>query len=338
MLNSSFLGIINTVGFGLQDTALCQNILLSNRESFMEYSILLQQIIIIFAVAAVGFWAAKCGIISESGNKTISKVILYLTLPAMIIASVSDVPSDFSDWDILQILLISTISYGILGLFGFIAPRLLKAERKDYGLYTFATMFGNVGFMGFPILSAIFGPQAVFIAAIFNLPMNLLCFTLGVLLVAPRGTKLHMKEFFTPSVVSSIIAPLLYLLPFAVPGAVYDGFSLLGSATIPLAMLMIGSSIARLPFKEIWNLPKLYLVSAIKLLVCPVALWLILKPFIHDPLFFGIAVVLAMMPSATNSTLLCIEYGGNELLASRCVCISTILSALTIPFMTYFLL
>ena len=304
----------------------------------MEYSVLLQQIIIIFAIAAVGFFAAKCGIISENGNKTISKVILYLTLPAMIIASVSDVPADFSRWDILEILLISTVSYIVLGLIGFIAPRLLNAERKDYGIYTFVTMFGNVGFMGFPILSAIFGPQAVFIAALFNLPMNLLCFTLGVLLVAPKGTKLQMKEFFTPSVVSSIIAPLLYPLPFTVPIAVYDGFSLLGSATIPLAMLMIGSSIARLPFKEIWNMPKLYLVSAIKLLVCPVALWLILKPFIHNPLFFGIAVVLAMMPSATNSTLLCIEYGGNELLASRCVCISTMLSALTIPLMIYFLL
>lgn len=304
----------------------------------MEYSILLQQIIIIFSIAAVGFLAAKCGIITESGNKTISKVILYLTLPAMIIASVSDVPADFSHWDILEILLISTVSYCILGLIGFITPRLLRANQKDYGIYTFVTMFGNVGFMGFPILSAAFGPQAVFIAAIFNLPMNILCFTLGVLLVAPHGTKLHMKEFFTPSVVASIIAPLLYILPITVPLAIYDGFSLLGSATIPLAMLMIGSSISRLPFKKIWNLPKLYLVSAVKLLLCPIFIWLILKPFVHNPLFFGIAVVLGMMPSATNSTLLCIEYGGNELLASRCVCISTILSAITIPFMIWVLL
>lgn len=305
--------------------------------NFMEYSVLLQQIMIIFALAAVGFLAAKCGIISESGNKTISRVILYLTLPAMIIASVSDVPADFSDWDILYIILISTICYGIFWFLGFIVPRILKAERKDYGVYTFVTMFGNVGFMGFPILSAIFGPQAIFIASLFNLPMNLLCFTLGVLLVAPRGTKLRKKELFTPTVVASIIAPLLYLLPFTIPGMIYDGFSLLGNATVPLAMLAIGSSIARLPFKEIWNLPKLYLVSAVKLLVCPIVVWLILKPFIQDPLFFGIAVALAMMPSATISTLLCIEYGGNELLASRCVCISTILSALTIPLMIFVL-
>lgn len=303
----------------------------------MQYSILLQQIIIIFAIAALGFIAAKCGIINENGNRTISKVILYLTLPGMIIASVADVPAGISAGDIFLLIFISCVTYAILGAIGLAVPRLIRAEKADRGVYTFVTMFGNVGFMGFPILAAIFGSQAIFIAAIFNLPMNLLSFTLGVLMVAPPGTKLRMKEFFTPAVVSSIIAPILYLLPFTIPDAVYEGFSLLGSATIPLAMIMIGSSIGQLSFSKIWNIPKIYIVSAVKLLVCPVAVWLLLKPFVHDPLFFGVAVVLSMMPSATNSTLLCIEYGGNELLASRTVCISTILSAVTIPLMLFLL-
>ncbi|MBR5329274.1 MAG: AEC family transporter [Firmicutes bacterium] len=304
----------------------------------MQYSVLLQQIIIIFAIAAVGFIAFKCGLIQEEGNRAISKLVLYITLPAMIIASVADVPPNLTAGDILFFLFLSFISYAVMGLIGFFIPRLLKAERKDYGVYTFVTMFGNVGFMGFPILSTIFGPQAVFIAAIFNLPMNLLSFTLGVLMLAPRGTKLQMKEFFTPAVVTSFIAPLLYLLPITIPTAIYDGFSLLGSATVPLGMFIIGSSIAQIPFKQIWNLPKLYVVSAAKLLICPIALWLIFKPFVHDPLIFGIAVALGMMPSATCSTMLCIEYGGNELLASRTVCISTILSAVTIPVMIFLLL
>lgn len=299
----------------------------------MHYSILLQQIIIIFSIAALGFLGAKCKLITKDGNKTISRLILYLTLPAMIIASVADVPSSISFGDILQIIAISFLSYGILGFIGFTISRLLKGDKKDRGLYIFVTMFGNVGFMGYPILSAIYGSQAIFIASIFNIPMNLLSFTLGVLLVAPPGTKLSIKEFFTPSVVSSIVAPILYLLPFSIPSAFYEGCSLLGNATVPLAMLMIDSTIAHMPFKEIWNHRNLYILAAVKLLLCPFALWLLLKPFVHTPLFFGIAVILGMMPTATNSTLLCIEYGGNELLSGRCVCISTLLSAITIPLM-----
>lgn len=303
----------------------------------MNYSVLLQQITMIFAIAALGFFAAKAGLITESGNKTVSKLILYLTLPAMIIASVADVPSSISSGDIFLCIGISFFSYGILGLIGFVISRIIKGNQSDRGLYIFVTMFGNVGFMGFPILSAIYGSQAVFIAAIFNIPMNLLSFTLGVLLVAPPGTKLSIKEFFTPSVVSSIAAPILYLLPFTVPSAIYEGCSLLGNATVPLAMLLIGSTVARMPFREIWNHPNLYILAGAKLFLCPLALWLCLKPFVHDPLFFGIAVVLGMMPTATNSTLLCIEYGGNEQLAGRCVCISTLLSAVTIPLMLFLL-
>ena len=304
----------------------------------MEYTILLKQIAVIFAIAAVGFFAAKCGIINEQGNRTVSKVILYITLPAMIIASVADVPDAITAGDILLLIAISFLTYLILGIIAWLTPKMLRCAPEDRGVYTFVTMFGNVGFMGFPVLASIYGNEAVFLAAIFNLSMNILSFTLGVLMVAPKGTKLNYKEFFTPAVTASIIAPLLYLAPFTVPQTIYDGFSLLGSATVPLAMLMIGSTIARLPMKEVWNMPRIYITSLIKLLVCPTAVWLLLKPIVNDPLFFGIAVILSMMPSATNSTLLCIEYGGNELLASRAVCVSTIFSAVTIPTMIFLLL
>lgn len=303
----------------------------------MEYTVLLQQIIILFLIAACGFIAYRRGIMTEAGNKSVSKIVLYITLPAMILASVADVPGDFTALDILFLILLSLLSYAIMGFIAFLVPRLIRGEKKDYGLYEFLTMFGNVGFMGFPVLTAVFGPQAVFLAAIFNLPMNLLSFTIGVLMLAPKGTRLKIREFFTPAVVASILAPLLFLAPVKLPDFLYEGFSLLGGATVPLAMMMIGASIAQLPFKEIWNRPKLYIVSAVKLLLCPVAVWLIFKGFVDDPPVLGTAVILAAMPSATNTTLLCIEYGGNETLASRGVCVSTILSAVTIPLILFLL-
>lgn len=303
----------------------------------MEYSVLLQQIVILFLIAACGFIAFKRGMMTEDGNKSVSKIVLHVTLPAMIIASVADVPGHFTAWDILFLICVSFISYGVLGVIAFIVPRLLHCERKDYGVYEFLTMFGNVGFMGFPVLSAVFGKPAIFLAAIFNLPMNLLSFTIGVLMLAPKGTKLKIKELLSPAVIASVIAPLLFLLPVTVPSFIYDGFSLLGGATVPLAMMMIGSSIAQLPFKEIWNTPKIYFVSFIKLLICPVVLWLMFRGFIEDPLILGTAVLISAMPSATNTTLLCIEYGGNEKLASQGVCVSTILSAVTIPLILFLL-
>ena len=303
----------------------------------MEYTVLLQQILILFAIAACGFIAFKRGMMTETANKAVSKIVLHITLPAMILASVADVPGDFTAADILFLIALSFLSYAILGIVAFLTPRLIRGEKKDYGVYEFLTMFGNVGFMGFPVLTAVFGSQAVFLAAIFNLPMNLLSFTIGVLMLAPKGTRLRTKELFTPAVVASVVAPLLFLSPFTVPSIVYEGFSLLGGATVPLAMMLIGASVARLPFKEIWSQGRFYTVSAIKLLVCPIVIWLAFKGFVKDPLILGTAVILAAMPSATNTTLLCIEYGGNETLASRCVCVSSLLSAVTIPLILFLL-
>ena len=303
----------------------------------MEYTVLLQQILILFAIAACGFIAFKRGMMTEAANKAVSKIVLHITLPAMILASVADVPGDFTAADILFLIALSFLSYAILGIVAFLTPRLIRGEKKDYGVYEFLTMFGNVGFMGFPVLTAVFGSQAVFLAAIFNLPMNLLSFTIGVLMLAPKGTRLKMKELFMPAVVASVLAPLLFLAPFTVPTIVYEGFSLLGGATVPLAMMLIGASVARLPFKEIWSQGRIYAVSAVKLLVCPIVIWLAFKGFVKDPLILGTAVILAAMPSATNTTLLCIEYGGNETLASRCVCVSSLLSAVTIPLILFLL-
>jgi hypothetical protein len=168
--------------------------------------------------------------------------------------------------------------------------------------------------------------------------MNLFCFSVGILMIAPKGTKLKITALWNPTVVASVAALLLYLMPISLPAAVNDGLSLLGSATIPLAMMLIGSSLAQLPFREVWNIPKLYLLSLIKLILCPLLIYFVLSQLIDDSLLLGIATVLTAMPVATNATMLCIEYGGNELLASRGVFISTVLSLLTIPLIVFILL
>lgn len=304
----------------------------------MELSVIIEQIFTLSLIAAAGYIAFKTKIINAEGNKAISRLVIYLTLPALILASVADVPQSITKNSVFLLLGASFFTYALLGAISFAVPRVLKAGRRDYGVYAFMTIFGNVGFMGFPVLSALFGDNAIFLAAIFNLPMNLLCFSVGILLIAPKGTKLHITTLLNPTVIASLAALLLYLLPFSLPAVLNDGLALIGNATIPLAMILIGSSLAQLPFREVWNIPKLYLLSLIKLILCPLIVYLVLRWFINDALLLGIATVLTAMPVATNATMLCIEYGGNELLASRGVFISTILSLLTIPLIVYILL
>ena len=305
---------------------------------FMSYPIIYQQIFILFFIASVGFFLRRRQILSESGSKCLSKIVLYVTLPALILASVGNVPSDLSGKDILFILAIACLSYSVMGILAFAAPRLFRVAKEDRGIYEFLILFANVGFIGFPVLSAIYGSSIVFIVAIFNLPMNILCFTIGILMIAPQGTKLKAKALLTPAIIASVAAPILYLLPFHVPAIMFGGLSILGDATIPLAMILIGGSLAQIPLREFRNQPKLHLISLFRLILCPAFVWFVLHFFVADTVFLGTAVILAAMPSATNSTLLCIEYGGNEQLSSRAVCLTTLFSAVTIPCFIYFMI
>lgn len=302
----------------------------------MELSVIIEQIFILSLIAAAGYIAFRTKILSAEGNKAISRLVIYVTLPALILSSVANVPEAITTGDVLLLLGASFFTYALLGAVSLAVPRLLKADKADYGVYEFMTMFGNVGFIGFPVLTALFGEKAIFLAAIFNIPMNLFCFSIGILMVAPKGTKLKATAMLNPTVVASFAALLLYLLPVSLPGVVNEGLSLIGDPTIPLAMMLIGSSLAQIPFREVLNVPRLYLLSLIKLIVCPLLVFFVLQWFIDDSLLLGIAAVLSAMPVATNATMLCIEYNGNELLASRGVFISTLLSLVTIPLLVYF--
>lgn len=96
----------------------------------MEYTVLLQQILILFAIAACGFIAFKRGMMTEAANKAVSKIVLHITLPAMILASVADVPGDFTAADILFLIALSFLSYAILGIVAFLTPRLIRGEKR----------------------------------------------------------------------------------------------------------------------------------------------------------------------------------------------------------------
>lgn len=297
----------------------------------------LQRILLLFFLMAVGYCVYQLKIVSAEGKKNLASLVLNVTLPAMILASVADVPASFGVTDIFLLLGLSFLCYGIMGIIAFFAPRILRCPLEERGLYSFMTLFGNVGFMGFPVLTVLFGSEAIFVAAILNLPMNLLCFSVGILMVAPRGTKLKASSLLTPTVIASVAAPILFLLPFSLPTVVYDGLSLLGSATVPLAMLVVGITLAQMPFRELWCYPRVYGMSCFRLLLCPLTVFLILQCFPLREYYIGILTVLAAMPAATNATLLCIEYKGNEKLASTGVCLSTLLSLFTIPLITVIL-
>ena len=285
-----------------------------------------------------GFVAHKLGYLDEKLDGRITTLVLDIALPCMIIASVSSVSTPLGLTTILQLLGFSTLGYLLVLVLALIVPRLMGAPAETRGVYSFMVMFGNVGFIGFPVISTIYGSEAVVYAAIANIPWHILVFSLGVVLVrgqadSPRELAVSCaKRLRTPVVLACFVLLALVLAGVTGLGVLGDGLEVVGDLTTPAALLVTGSTIARYRPHEMLSNWRAYVVSACRLVAVPALLWLIVGPLISSDLVRGVIIVGQAMPMATNGTLFCLQYNVDAKPMLQGTFISIIASAVTIPF------
>ena len=209
------------------------------------------QVLILFILILIGYFIRYRNLIDKSFTSKLSNLVLSIFLPALIINSmqINFEPSIINK--IIIIILLSFITYLISYLIAYSLKFIFKSD-KDIGVYQYAVMFSNVGFMGYPVVQSIFGSDALFYASIFNLPFNLLIMTLGVYLLC-RGNKNYdfsIKSFVNPVIVSILIGFILFIFRIKLPVFINDTLELLGDLTTPLSMLIIGSMLCESPSKE----------------------------------------------------------------------------------------
>jgi len=307
----------------------------------MEISSVINQMLVLLLLLLLGIVARKTGVMNPQANKALTRIVIILAQSGMILSSVMNVEPSLTGLELLALVGISFLTYVIMFLIAVLFTRVMRITPDDRGVFQFMTMFGNVGFMGFPVIASLFGDIAVFYASLFNIPFNLLTYSLGIMMISPRSgekVKINIKQFINAPLVSSFVAVLIFALKIPIPAPVAGATELLGDMVVPAAMLIIGSSLGDMSLKEVFSDWRLYLLAPVKLIAIPVIIWSVLRLFVANPLILGIATVLASMPVATNTTMLCIEYKGNEALASKGVFITTILSVATIPLTVYLLL
>ncbi len=302
----------------------------------MDIASIFAQMLILFLTIGVGYTAAKCKLLGPDFNRQLSNLVIYFTSPALVLYSVIGTERVLSNQQVLLLTGISLLSYALLIVIAQVLPKLLRVPREQVGIYRFMTIFSNVGFMGFPVVQAIFGADAVFYAAIFQIPFNILSFTYGLYLIAGKG-KFRPLQLCNPTIIATLLAYVLYLVGFQAPAVLVDLCDFIGQVTSPAAMIILGAALAAVPLRSVFTDLRCYLLSIIKLLVIPVALYLLLRPFVHNELILGITVVIMAMPVATNTTMLCAQYGGDSVTAAKGVFLSTLLSVATIPFLMWVL-
>ena len=299
------------------------------------------QMITLFAIVAVGYVAKKLHFMTQEFDERFSKLILNIAIPGLIIGSVLDAETLPPFENILLTFGVATASYFVVFALAYIVTFALRVTKGHRGVFKFMVCFGNVGFIGFPVLSAIFGPEALIYAAIFNLPFNVLIFTVGIWFLLQdseedKKSATTWRTFLTPAIISCAVAIVLALLGIHDIPIIGEAFSTLGSLTTPGALLIIGSSLATIPVRHLIGGPRLWVASLFRLVIVPLCVWGVFHFFITDPLVLGTIVIVSGMPVATNGTMLSYEYGGDSRTMAQGTFVTTVLAIITIPLLVQF--
>lgn len=294
----------------------------------------LQEMLILYAIACVGFIGRKTGILNENANDVLTQLVLYITLPALILFSLD---ISFSFTLVKEFLWLMIMSIFILTLSSFLAVwmgRHSQLQEKQKSVYKALIIFGNQGFIGYAVIYIIYGNQGVVYLTIFNLWYLVLIWTYGIYLFTKNKDRINWRNIFlNPGILSTIAGLVILFLPVTLPVILSRTLESVGKMTIPLSMIIIGSLIANVNYKDIFlSLKNSYLWKAalFKLLLIP----LLLLPFTSLSVPFSllaIAVIVSGMPSAPTISLYSQKFGADTFFASLGVFLTTFLCIVTIP-------
>lgn len=304
------------------------------------------QMLILFTVVLLGAVARKLHLMNDDFDALLSKLVMTVTLPGMILNSVlgnSNLPDSQT---IVMVMVYSTVLYIFVCLFAWVFVKVAYhgVPKPAQGAHAYLISFGNTGFIGFAVVGAIMGSDSVLYAAIYNIPYNVFLFSVGMLFIASTGDdgvaakkpvkeqlKAIGKQLLSPCLISCFAAVALALFGITDDGYVGQTCNLLGQMTVPAAMLVIGSTLAKQPIKQMLNDGWSYLTSIMRLAVVPLLIFFIGGLFIHDPYILAVIVIESAMPAASSGIMMCLAYGGDTMTMSRGTFITTILSLVSLP-------
>ena len=295
----------------------------------------------LFAVVVVGYVAGKLDYMGGTFDKQLSKLVIDITCPALILSSAmgGELPDRRY---ILPLLGISIFTYLVLTGLALLLSRFVARRTEDQGIVGFAMIFGNVGFMGYPVVASIYGHQAVFYAAVLNVVNTFAVFTIGTMMVTggegATRERFNKKVLYSTPMLSAYLSMLIVALGIDnIPEYISQPLTMIGNITVPAALLIIGSSMSHLPLRALLGNTTVYTTTLLRLVVLPLGMFFLCRALGFDDFSTGINTVVIAMPVATYGTILCLRHGRDTTLMAEVTFITTVFSMVTIPLLVSFI-
>ena len=279
----------------------------------MNFYLIFSKVSVIFLLILVGFFLSKRRILSSEGQRELTSLLLYVLLPCTLIKSFD---IEYS-YDILtRGLKMSFFMFGIYIISYFLA-RFISGKygepenRKD--IHVLSMILPNVGFMGYPIINALIGPDAIIYAVMCNMGFEFFAWTVGINTVSKNSpVKVTENPVFsllkTPAILAILTGMVLFTTPLYIPEPLISTVNLLAGAMSPVAMIIVGISLANSNLSNIIKNKYIYISSLVRLFAIPLITMLILKLISAENLSYTIPLILISMPTAGYATMFATKY------------------------------
>ncbi|HHT14795.1 MAG: AEC family transporter [Christensenellales bacterium] len=289
---------------------------------------------LLFLYMFCGVIASRIGIIQKDNRQPLVRLLMDIAMPMMVLSAFNKPTSMEQMKASIVIMTLAFVGCVINGLLGWLAFRKVPKEKRSALLYM--SMFSNAGNAGLPIISLVFGSGGVFLASMYLIPPRILQWTVGIsFFVKNKEKNAWVKNvLLNPMVVVVYIGLILMFTGWQIPGVFATAIDSLADMTAPLSMMLIGATLADMDLRMLID-KEILKMSFLRLIAFPLLFTLILTPLKLDRTTMNICIILLAMPAASNTASIAERYGGDYEFASACISVSTLLSVVTVPIITW---
>lgn len=302
------------------------------------FSIVLEQMKLFIIYIIAGFLMVKSRVWKEETLQPIAQYVLKLGLPLLIFTNIVDGVEKQTLLSSFSVVVITAVYYFCLFFISKGVAKLFHLPHTRADIYQALMMFGNIGFMGIPIITNIFPQNGILYLSVFTIVDQLVLWTVGIKLTTPSGeSSFQPKKMINPSTVAIVIAVILVLTGARLPRLLDLGLHKIGATATPMAMLYLGAIFGCVDIRKYLKNIELYGIVLIKMLIIPLLIFFLvgLLP-IPEEIRMTIAVV-AGMPAMSSLVMMAKAAGADGDYALGGVCITTVLSIGTLPLLCWLL-
>lgn len=296
----------------------------------MDFSGLIIKMVIFAVLLATGYFMARKKILGAEFNRGASSLLINVFITASIINSVIGGRPEIKDG--VSVFLITTLSIVITYLGSFVFWLFIRKE-KNAAQTEMMLNATNTLFVGIPVVQALCGSEAVFYIGMSCIPYNILLYSyMAWKMKKEQGQDdFSLKSLISVPLIAAALSLLIYVINPPVPKMVAELFSTVSAATVPVSMIVIGSSLGRVNPAKAFTEPRNYTISLERLIIVPLVTFFITRLLTDNEVLILACTVTAGVPVGAVATPLSIENGYDPEYCAKATMVSTVLCMITIP-------